>query len=44
LAEAGRQVLAERRRQWAVVDSVLNQVWRLPSVRLTASGAAAEGL
>lgn len=40
LAQAGRQELAERRRQWAVVNSALRQVWRLPSVRLAAPGAA----
>lgn len=28
LAEAGHQALADRRRQWAVVDAALRQVWR----------------
>lgn len=43
LAEAGRQALLERRRQWAVVDSVLNQVWRSSSIRLAAPRAAEVG-
>lgn len=42
LADPGRQALADRRRQWAVVDSVLNQVWRPPSVRPATPRAATE--
>jgi DNA-binding PadR family transcriptional regulator len=44
LADAGRQALVERRRQWAVMDSVLNQVWRSPSIRLAAPRSVEVGL
>lgn len=44
LADAGRQALVERRRQWAVMDSVLNQVWCSPSIRLAAPRSAEAGL
>jgi DNA-binding PadR family transcriptional regulator len=44
LTDDGRRALNERRRQWAVVDSVLNQVWRSPSIRLVTPGPVEVGL
>lgn len=46
LAEPGLRALADRRRQWTVMDTVLRQVWNPPAIRPaapTARPAAAQG-
>lgn len=43
LAEAGRRALAERRRQWELVDEALRHAWRAAGHSPAARGLAVEG-